>query len=160
MTPDFTPDLALVSRQAMRMGRQSSAELTGSEMTHILLIEDDDAVRESTKFVLETFGFSVSTAANCKKALLAYAQHKPDLVITDIVMPEMSGLEIVLRLRQLDPATPIVAVSGSWHRGPLVLLGDAEVLSKPFKDDELISAVGRCLQKIPTDVRAPRRAAI
>ena len=133
-------------------------------MTRILLIDDDDAIRDAVEFLLTVSGFVVSTAANGREGLRRYEQHKPDLVITDILMPEMEGVETTLLLRKLDPGVPILAISGGWsgassdrHLSPLDLvakLGATEILAKPFGDEELLRTLRRCLAATSSRIEA------
>jgi len=124
-------------------------------MKHILLIDDDEAVRLSVAFLLQSHGFAVVTAANGREGLRLCDEQPPDLVITDIMMPEIDGIETIMALRRASPDMPIVAMSGGWHPGDVRLLsmvaklGATETLAKPFDCDELLAAIGRCEQHSP-----------
>lgn len=78
----------------------------------VLLIDDDPAVRESLALLLETHGYRVVTAQDGHRGLLAFRQHAPAVVVTDILMPEQDGIGAIRELRRLDPAVKIVAISG------------------------------------------------
>ena len=78
----------------------------------VLLIDDDQAVRESLALLLETHGYRVVTAADGIQGLIAFREHAPAVVVTDILMPEQDGLGTIRELKRLDPAVKIVAISG------------------------------------------------
>lgn len=115
----------------------------------ILLVDDDVGVLQSLAVVLENRGFEVSTADNGQKALRAFVAHPPDIVLTDIIMPEKEGIETIIEMRKLRPDARIVAMSsGGRVNTPDLLrmakmLGADFVLAKPFGWDELNQAIGR-----------------
>jgi two-component system KDP operon response regulator KdpE len=86
-------------------------------MTHILVIDDDNLVTRAAGAILTAAGFTVSTAENRRSGLESLRTNCPDLVITDILMPVMEGIETILQLRKLDSKLPIVAMSGGWSSG-------------------------------------------
>jgi CheY-like chemotaxis protein len=120
-------------------------------MAKVLLIDDDKLMGETTERMLVRFGHSVVRVANGALGVEAYPTVKPDLVITDIVMPEQDGLETITQLLAVDPQLPILAISGGGRTGNAVFLvaakqaGAREVLAKPFRLDALLAAVDRCL---------------
>lgn len=120
-------------------------------MANILLIDDDDAVRNALHLVLEHFGHTVIDARNGNEGLALYAQSKPDLVITDIVMPEKEGLEVLMELRKQHARTKIIAISGGGRINAADYLhlaqrmGAAKVLTKPFSQQALINAINELL---------------
>jgi CheY-like chemotaxis protein len=86
----------------------------GSDRPHVLLVEDDRDTREMYCEYLSYSGWTVTAAPSAKSALERVSEHRPDVIVTDIAMPGMDGLELARRLRD-DDATrdvPIVAVSG------------------------------------------------
>ena len=122
-------------------------------MKTILLIDDDELVRFSIRFVLERAGYRVIEADNGRKGLAAFDDETPDLVITDILMPEMDGMEVLTEITlNKAPQVPILAISGGGKldadsyietaRG----LGAASVLAKPFGNDDLLSMVQSLLK--------------
>lgn len=116
----------------------------------ILLVDDEEALRDSVAFFLTSSGFEVSTASNGKQALEACEAQRPDLVITDLIMPDMEGVETIVRLREDFGDLPIIAMSGGWQAAEVDLLelatelGATQVLAKPFDCDDLLVAVSRC----------------
>ena len=113
----------------------------------ILLVEDHALSSEAMQMVLESDGFGVYAANGAQKALRALNNFIPGLVITDIVMPDMDGLEIIRAIRGLLPNVPILAVSGMGADGGVLYLRQAQMLGadmtllKPVKKDQLLESV-------------------
>jgi CheY-like chemotaxis protein len=127
-------------------------------MAKILLIDDDALVREALKGFLEMGGHEVTLAAHGVQALAAVSRIEFQLVLTDILMPEMEGIEIVRRFRELCPSMPIVAMSGGMvtqvRKGVRVSvdyldmalrLGAMKIIRKPFTPRQLLEVVNGCL---------------
>jgi CheY-like chemotaxis protein len=116
-------------------------------MAHILIVDDDDDIRRSLRKVLEKDGHTVDDCANGRQALHALHARRPNLVITDVYMPEMDGIEFLIRLRDEDPDLPVLAVSGgSLAPADFVLedasqLGADAVLAKPYEIEEMRTTV-------------------
>src|SRR5262245_33120302 len=133
-------------------------------MRHILVIDDDKAVRPAVKIVLEHDGFDVTVAEDGHSGLAALATQLYDLIIVDIFMPGMDGLETIRRIRQRAPLVPLIAISGFLFRDSAVpapdfltmatRLGAAGSLHKPFRPHELLAAVRFCLAE---PLRVPER---
>jgi CheY-like chemotaxis protein len=127
----------------------------------ILLIDDDEGVRLSVAAALRHAGHSVVPARNGREALVFFDSGSFDLVITDIIMPEMEGIETIMQLRKAGGSIPILAISGDGRRceaGSYLdlagKLGADAALNKPFSAVQLRVAVARL-----TGVEAePRRA--
>jgi DNA-binding response OmpR family regulator len=120
-------------------------------MQRILVIDDDRAVRLTTQFILEDDGYEVICAVDGEEGLRMFESASPQLVITDIIMPNKEGRETIMQIRSRDPSMPIIAVSGSDRIGNAdvlqmaLRLGANEILAKPFKPQELVAAVRRLL---------------
>jgi CheY-like chemotaxis protein len=116
-------------------------------MKTVLVIEDDPHVARLLTAVLWRAGYEVTAAADGRAGIERFLAWDPDLVITDLVMTGMEGIEIILKLRSLSARVPIVAMSGGGRRGTCDLLGMAAklgasaVLAKPFSNDELLAVV-------------------
>lgn len=110
-------------------------------MARILLIEDDDSVRTMLRLTLDHFGHTVIEARNGKEGLALFQHANIDLLITDIVMPEKEGLEVLMELRKRNPPVKIIAISGGDYLQMAKLMGAAKVLAKPFSSDVLIAAI-------------------
>lgn len=126
-------------------------------MARILLVDDNDEVRRAMGRVLSRLGHDVIPAADGRQALKALAGDPCDLVLTDINMPEMDGIELIMALREGWPKVPVIAVSGGGLVPKELLLANAEVLgvvstlSKPVGFDELQEAVNGALRPHPGD---------
>ncbi len=122
-------------------------------MPTILLVDDDDLLRDSLHQTLVRAGYAVEDAANGTAALEAYRRRLHDLVITDIVMPDKEGLETITTLCHLNPDVRIIAISGGGIGRAddyLVVakkLGASRVLAKPFSVSEIVTAVAEVLAR-------------
>jgi CheY-like chemotaxis protein len=124
-------------------------------MQHILVIDDDNNVRAAVKTVLEREGYNVTGAEDGHSGLAAIDTHLYDLIIVDIFMPGMDGLEAIRMIKQHAPLVPVIAISGFLFRDSSVpapdfltmatKLGAAGSLHKPFRPHELLTAVRTCL---------------
>ena len=116
-------------------------------MPGILLVEDDDRLRSMLKLLLTTAGYEVWEARDGMGVGDLYGHHHPDLVITDLLMPNRDGLEVIMDLRRGDPKVRIIAISGGGHgRAESYLeiaqnLGAQWILSKPFSNSGFLEAV-------------------
>ena len=121
-------------------------------MADILIIDDDRQMRRLLTRILTGAGHTVRQAANGRDGIALFAEQRADLVITDMVMPDMEGIETILSLRRGNPTLPIIAISGGSD--PVYLraaasLGASEVLRKPFSPHALLEALERVLNKTP-----------
>lgn len=126
-------------------------------MARILVVDDDVAVRAAIKLVLEQDGHDVTLAANGRAGVNATEHEAFDLVICDIFMPGMDGIESIHAFHQSNPHIPVIAMSGFMFRdgqspAPDYLslstkLGAAKSLRKPFRPHELLSAVRECIPR-------------
>src|SRR5687767_5921761 len=113
-------------------------------MARILLIEDDNQLRPLLLGMLKRAGHEVIEAINGKAGILAFHASEPDVVITDLVMPEKDGLEIIIELRRAFPKIRVIAMSGGIELTKLNLLpiaqklGAVSTLAKPFRPQQLL----------------------
>ncbi|WP_462325820.1 response regulator [Desulfoplanes sp.] len=116
-------------------------------MTNILIIDDDPQIRMMLSELLEREDYRVDVVSNGFEALEQFGREKPDLIITDVVMPDMDGLELMLRLRKQQPGLKVVAISGGARIGPesyLKLadkLGADATVAKPMDIVKLLDTV-------------------
>ncbi len=103
-------------------------------MARILIIDDDDGVRRLLERVLERAGHSVLTARDGEAGLAAARQARPDLVITDIFMPEREGLSTIVELRRIHPDVPVIAISG----GGMLAGGDYLSVARDMGADRVL----------------------
>jgi CheY-like chemotaxis protein len=109
----------------------------------VLLVEDEDPVRELVSRVLEDVGYEVLAAARPSEAQRIVAERKIDLLLSDIVMPEMSGYDLATRVRLAQPQARTLFMSGYAHKalGEASELPEGELLRKPFSPEQLTRAV-------------------
>ncbi|RMD85059.1 MAG: response regulator [Candidatus Dadabacteria bacterium] len=121
-------------------------------MAYILVIDDDPAVRVLMREALEPLGHDVIEAGDGKQGMRLFHERRPDLVITNIFMPEQEGIETIEQLRESDSPPPILAVSGGGRFGytevldRALLLGATAALRKPFTVSQLRSIVSSLLE--------------
>jgi DNA-binding response OmpR family regulator len=122
-------------------------------MARILIIDDDPSVLSMLRRAVERAGHEVSGAGDGRAGLAQLAAAPFDLVVTDIVMPEMEGIELIGRLRRGYPDLPVIAMSGGGRGLPETYLaaargmGAASVLIKPFAIDDLLAAMDALLER-------------
>jgi CheY-like chemotaxis protein len=121
-------------------------------MAHILVIEDDESVRLVIRQILAHAGHTVVEAVNGRTGIDVFYEQAPDLVITDIIMPEQEGIEVILEIKRASDSTKILAISGGghWHDRDFCLraakqLGAEGTLRKPFSRVELLAEVNQLL---------------
>jgi len=114
-------------------------------MATILCIDDEESMRTVLQVSLERAGYRVLTAEHGKDGLRLLEHQEVDLIVVDIFMPEMDGLELIPLLRKTRPATKMIAISGgSGTMDQLDIakkLGAHDTLRKPFSVQELLAAV-------------------
>jgi two-component system OmpR family response regulator len=118
-------------------------------MKKILVVDDDRHIRELIGFALQKEGFAVAEAGDGLAALEAVPRERPDLVILDILMPELDGTEVCRRLRQ-GAAVPIIFLSSKDDEFDRVLgleLGGDDYVTKPFSPRELVARVKAVLRR-------------
>lgn len=121
-------------------------------MPRVLVVDDDPQVLRLLRVNFELEGYDVASAANGEEALAAIASQAPDVLVCDIMMPGIDGLEVVRRLRA-DPNTaslPVVMVSAKAQRADLAQgeqAGADAYVTKPFDPQDLIDAVDRLLKR-------------
>ena len=117
-----------------------------AETRRVLVVEDEDAVGDVVADVLTDEGYDVRRARNGREALNVLVGWVPQVILLDLMMPEMDGWAFRARQRQLATAAavPVIVLSGAREaRARAAELGAVEALSKPFDLDEVIAAVGR-----------------
>ncbi len=124
-------------------------------MATILIIDDEPEILRVLRRVLEAKGHVVEEASDGQTALRHFAGHPTDLVITDIYMPEMDGIEFIMRVKEAFPEARIIAISGGGGLvkeevlGAAAELGADMILEKPFSADQVTDAVTQVLVQPP-----------
>ncbi len=117
----------------------------------ILVVDDESTITELIEVLLSGEGYEVVTASNGTNGLEKVDSVNPDLIITDISMPDMEGVEFISRLRKKSISTPIIAMSGNAVGMNFLkatrLFGATETILKPFSTQEFIAAVRRSLSE-------------
>jgi DNA-binding response OmpR family regulator len=113
----------------------------------ILIIDDDDAVRESTQMILNVHGYQACVASGGQEGLNRLTREQFDIVITDILMPAVDGIETIREIRKHHPAMKILAMSGgdrSARYNSLIsahALGADRIMKKPFDEGVLLTII-------------------
>jgi DNA-binding NtrC family response regulator len=116
-------------------------------MHSVLIIEDDDFVKNMLKQTLERAGYEVATASNGRIGIQLYQSNPFDVVITDLIMPDMEGIETITHLRKTNPAVKVIAISGGGRNRPddylhlAAKLGAMKTCVKPVDRNALLNAV-------------------
>jgi CheY-like chemotaxis protein len=117
----------------------------------ILVIDDDDGVRDVIKLMLESGGYQVEAAASGYEGVELFRKGGADLVITDILMEGMDGVETIMELRLITPGVKIIAISGGDHVAPGYYLNviknfdTVHEMEKPIRREDLLFAVSNIL---------------
>jgi len=117
--------------------------------TRILVIDDDESVRDSLKDLLSVQGYQVAVARDGREGLEVLHRQRFDLVVTDLLMPNVDGIEIIREIRKHDASLKVLAISGGDHATHFLhlnaaqALGADDVLKKPFDEESLLAAIRR-----------------
>jgi two-component system NtrC family response regulator len=117
--------------------------------TRILLVDDDDNLRWVTQTQIEEAGYAVAAAADGDAALASISAERPDLVVTDLRMPGMSGMELLRRIRSADPDLPVIIMTayGTIQNAvEAVKSGAYDYLTKPIDSEDLLLVIRRALE--------------
>ena len=125
-------------------------------MPRILVVDDEEQIRRVLKLTLERAGYEVDTAADGNEAVAVFDPARHDLVITDIVMPFVSGVGVVSALKQKRPGIPVIAITGFGKEPETAAMEkNADlVLSKPVKISFLTEQIARLIG-LPREEGAP-----
>ena len=127
-------------------------------MTRVIVVDDDALVRITARALLEAAGFDVVEIADGASAIQVVRTVGGDLVLCDLFMPGVDGLEVIQELRRQFPDVRVIAMSGGGFDGTLDLLGVArllgasEVIHKPFTQRALLTAIERSLHPPPAQI--------
>ena len=133
-------------------------------MARIMVVDDEEAVREILRAMLERESHSVVEAENGKVALDRLQEEQADVVVADLFMPEMDGLQLITKLREESPETKVVAISGSvYERRHRFLeiagrMDSVRTLAKPFTAQEVQEVVREVLEDKGADESEERES--
>ncbi|WP_069997138.1 response regulator [Cellulosilyticum sp. I15G10I2] len=120
-------------------------------MPKVLIVDDTAFMRLSIKIMLEKGGFQiVGEAENGKEAVKKYIECKPDIVTMDITMPEMSGIDAMIAIKEYDKQAKVVIVSamGQEHLVKNAIInGAASFIIKPFREDDIVQILNKVIAK-------------
>jgi CheY-like chemotaxis protein len=143
----------LDDRQVIDLVRKKISSQSPSGKKKILVVEDEFGLQEVLRDIFLMEGYDVRVAVDGDEGYDAYLRFKPDLVFTDVVMPKMSGLELVRKIREVDPKVRVIYVSGFFGiKGVKRELEEdiaqygSPTLAKPFKISNMLELVGEVLQ--------------
>ena len=131
---------------------QGSVEYMVVKSYTVLTIEDETLIRDSFRFYLEDYGYKVLEAGNGKEGLNMIRTHHPDVVLLDLRMPEMDGLEVLQQVRIEMPELPVIVISGTGFIGNVaeaMRQGACNYLLKPIADFDILRyALEQALEKV------------
>ncbi|WP_339717192.1 response regulator [uncultured Sneathiella sp.] len=116
-------------------------------MSKILLVEDETKERQFLKKILQRSGYEVAEATDGRHALRIFETFQPEIILTDLIMPELDGLELILKIRAGDPNIPIIAFMTTARKIGLSILKFSEdhgatlALAKPLTEKSLMEAL-------------------
>ena len=137
--------------------------MTKMQVTRVLLADDDESLRRVQEYQLTNAGYAVTTCSDGKTALDEFRENLHDVVVTDIRMPGLDGLELLERLRAISPETPVVVITGHGTVDTAVQAmkeGAFDFLTKPFPTDKLQLTLERArkMARLQRENRELRRA--
>ena|SRR6185503_2157722 len=130
-----------------------SRRLEDSGMARVIVIDDQEPIRRIVRTALERAGHEVLDAADGEVGLQLLERHATDVVLSDIFMPGMDGIQMLRQIRRQFPAVKVIVMSGGDSTGMLDLRRDAELLgavkslSKPFTTHEIVEIVNSVLER-------------
>jgi DNA-binding NtrC family response regulator len=116
-------------------------------MKSILIVDDHEISRKALRTILELSGYAVLEASDGNEAIRQFDNYNPDLVVTDLIMPEKDGIEVLFEIKQKDNDAIVIAISGGGRIGPENYLDAAKKLGaiatfeKPLKPEILLTAI-------------------
>jgi len=116
----------------------------------VLVVEDDPSILRGLQMNLGLEGFKTICAHDGEEGLAMLRSHKPDLVLLDLMLPKLGGLDVIRQLRVLDPDTPVIVLSAKDQEGDKVLalsLGADDYVTKPFSVVEVIARIRVALRR-------------
>ena len=119
------------------------------DLEQILVVDDEEAIREVVSTMLESKGYRCTAVSNGRAAQEQVKKSTPDLVLSDMIMPEMDGIRLLDWLREYDPEVPVIMVTAIHDISTAleaIRRGAYDYILKPFEKDQLFLGVGRALQ--------------
>ena len=124
----------------------------------VLVVDDDPRTLHVTRLILEARGYEVRTAADGFEALVELRRSVPDVIISDLKMPNMSGFELLSVIRRRFPHLPVIAISGDFNSGsPTGLIADAFFTKAQYTPEELFQKIAELMEQSPLRPNVARR---
>ena len=128
--------------------------------TRILLVDDEVSIQRAVGPLLQSRGYEVEIAGTARDALKAASEHRPDLIVLDLGLPDIEGTEVCRRIRSDSPA-PIIVLSargGEADKVSALDLGADDYVTKPFNPEELLARIRVALRRVSCRMKPARRA--
>jgi DNA-binding NtrC family response regulator len=132
------------------MASQPSSSTASKRRRRVLAIDDEPAMTEWLKMVIEAEGYEVRTALIGTRGEEIFKQWRPDVVVTDLMLPDLDGVQLLRRLKELDPSPEVIVISGQGTIARAVEAGQAGAfffLEKPVSQEGLMNILGRALDR-------------
>lgn len=119
-------------------------------MATIMIVDDSGFTRRTHRRILEAEGYEVHEAESGMSAIEGYFVHRPDLILLDLTMQDMGGLDVLTKLREMHSDVPVIVISADVQRSTAKLVAEsgAAFLGKPVSPDSLITAVRTTLAEV------------
>jgi DNA-binding response OmpR family regulator len=127
--------------------------------TTILVVEDDPAIVTGLRDLLKHAGYAVTVARDGARALAEYKRTKPDLILLDIMIPEISGYDVLREIRRIDAKTPVLMLTAKGQEVDKVVgleLGADDYIVKPFGMQELLARIRAAQRRADTEIHKPQ----
>ena len=117
----------------------------------ILIVDDEAGIRKVMRAILENEGYSVLEASGGNEAIIQFEKHRPDLVVTDLLMPGKDGIETLFELKQINCKAKIIALSGGGRICPenylnyAIKLGAIATIEKPFTSFDFLTVINQAM---------------
>jgi DNA-binding NtrC family response regulator len=132
------------------MASQPSSSTASKRRRRVLAIDDEPAMTEWLKMVIEAEGYEVRTALIGTRGEEIFKQWRPDVVVTDLMLPDLDGVQLLRRLKEVDPSPEVIVISGQGTIARAVEAGQAGAfffLEKPVSQDGLMNILGRAIDR-------------
>lgn len=126
-------------------------------MQSILIVDDMESIHEMLDTVIQPIGYSTLYASNGEDAISIFKEKCPEIVLTDLKMPQIDGLELMSRIKAIDPNAVVIMMSGHAdveNALACLKLGAFDYLTKPFKVDQLMAALNRASKIIKDNIES------
>jgi DNA-binding response OmpR family regulator len=136
--------------------------MTSSDPIYLMVAEDDDAIRTGLVDLLQSEGYRVKAALNGREALDFYKAERFDLILLDVMMPEINGFDVCQKIRAMDTAVPVIMLTAKSEEIDKVVglkLGADDYITKPFGVHELLARIDAVLRRAKLTKKHPGKIA-